>query len=161
MESVRARFVVGCDGARSTVRRCLGRVLDGDSANQAWGVMDVLAITDFPDIRLKAALHSADAGNILIIPREGGYLVRLYIELDKLGENERIADRAVTADHLVAVATRILHPYTLVVKEITKSAKGCAIRLMTWRNRVSQAAPLRCLSPVTPAIRIARRPGKA
>jgi len=118
MESVRARFVVGCDGARSTVRRCLGRVLHGDSANQAWGVMDVLAITDFPDIRLKAAIHSADAGNILIIPREGGYLVRLYIELDKLGENERIADRAVTADHLVAVATRILHPYTLEVKEI-------------------------------------------
>ena len=25
----------------------------GDSANQAWGVMDVLAVTDFPDIRLK------------------------------------------------------------------------------------------------------------
>src|SRR5271170_2951416 len=58
METVRARFVVGCDGARSMVRKSLGRALHGDSANQAWGVMDLLAVTDFPDIRLKATIHS-------------------------------------------------------------------------------------------------------
>jgi phenol 2-monooxygenase len=118
VETVRARFVVGCDGARSAVRKSLGLALRGDSANQVWGVMDVLAVTDFPDIRLKAAIHSADAGSILIIPREGGYLVRLYIELEKLDENERVADRNITSDQLVAVARRILHPYTLEVKEI-------------------------------------------
>jgi len=117
-ETVEARYVVGCDGARSTVRKALGRELRGDSANRAWGVMDVLAITDFPDIRLKAAVHSAGEGNLLIIPREGGYMVRLYIELDKLNENERIASRNITSDHLVAAARRILHPYTLEVKEI-------------------------------------------
>src|SRR6516164_6990271 len=38
VESVRARFVVGCDGARSTVRRSIGLTLRVDSANQAWGV---------------------------------------------------------------------------------------------------------------------------
>ena len=86
IETVKARYVVGCDGARSVVRRSLGRALHGDSANQAWGVMDVLAVTDFPDIRLKAAIQSANEGNILIIPREGGYLVRIYIELDKLDD---------------------------------------------------------------------------
>jgi len=118
LETFRARFVVGCDGARSSVRRCLGRALHGDSANQVWGVMDVLAITDFPDIRIKAAIHSADAGSILIIPREGGYLVRLYIELDKLNPHERVSDRNITAEQLVTVARRILHPYTLEVKEI-------------------------------------------
>jgi phenol 2-monooxygenase len=47
-ETVKARYVVGCDGARSTVRQSLGRALSGDSANHAWGVMDVLAVTDFP-----------------------------------------------------------------------------------------------------------------
>jgi len=115
---VRAKYVVGCDGARSAVRRALGLALTGDSANQAWGVMDVLAVTDFPDIRMKAAIHSAAEGSVLIIPREGGYMVRLYIELDKLGESERIASRNVTADYLVAAAQRILRPYTLAVKEI-------------------------------------------
>ena len=118
VETVKARYVVGCDGARSAVRKAIGRELVGDSANQAWGVMDVLAVTDFPDIRLKAAIHSANEGNILIIPREGGYLVRLYIELDKLKADERVSNRAITADQLVAAAKRILHPYTLDVKEI-------------------------------------------
>jgi phenol 2-monooxygenase len=118
VETVRARYVVGCDGARSTVRRSLGLALHGDSANQAWGVMDVLAVTDFPDIRLKTVIHSANEGSLLIIPREGGYLVRLYIELDKLNPDERVANRNITPDHLVSAAQRILHPYTLEVKEI-------------------------------------------
>lgn len=118
VETLTARFVVGCDGARSAVRRSLGRTLHGDSANQAWGVMDVLAVTDFPDIRLKAAIQSADQGSALIIPREGGYLFRIYIELDKLGENERVSSLNITSEHLVAAARRILHPYRLDVKEI-------------------------------------------
>ena len=115
---VRARFLVGCDGARSSVRKAIGKELRGDSANQAWGVMDILAITDFPDIRMKAAIHSQNEGNVLIIPREGGHMVRLYIELDKLAEDERIASRNITPDHLIAAARRILHPYTLEVKEV-------------------------------------------
>ncbi|HVE52731.1 MAG TPA: FAD-binding monooxygenase [Ramlibacter sp.] len=117
IETVRARYVVGCDGARSGVRKSIGRRLVGDSANQAWGVMDVLAVTDFPDIRYKAAVQSAQ-GNLLVIPREGGYLVRLYVEMDKLGEQERVSNRGITLEQLVAAAQRILHPYTLDVKEV-------------------------------------------
>jgi phenol 2-monooxygenase len=118
METVRARFVVGCDGARSEVRGFMERVLRGDSANQSWGVMDVLAVTDFPDIRFKAVVHSADDGNLLVIPREGGYMVRLYIELDQLSVNERVASRKVTIERLIAAAQRILAPYTLDVAEV-------------------------------------------
>jgi phenol 2-monooxygenase len=118
VETVCARFVVGCDGAHSAVRRSLGRALRGDSANQAWGVMDVLAVTDFPDIRLKAAIQTAHDGSALIIPREGGYMFRIYIELDKLAENERAVSLHITPERLVAAARRILHPYSLDVKEI-------------------------------------------
>jgi len=118
IETVRARHVVGCDGARSTVRGAIGRQLVGDSANQAWGVMDVLAVTDFPDIRYKAAVQSANGGNLLVIPREGGYLVRLYVEMDKLDEDERVASRHITVERLIAAAQRILHPYVLEVKEV-------------------------------------------
>ena len=117
IETVKARYVVGCDGARSGVRKSIGRQLVGDSANQAWGVMDVLAVTDFPDIRYKSAVQSAQ-GNLLVIPREGGYLVRLYVEMDKLGEEERVANRGITLDQLIAAARRIMHPYTLEVKEV-------------------------------------------
>ncbi len=118
IETVKARYVVGCDGARSTVRKAIGQQLHGDSANHAWGVMDVLAVTDFPDIRFKALIQSAADGSGLIIPREGGYLVRIYVELTALEAGERVASRKITADDVVAKARRILAPYTLDVKEI-------------------------------------------
>jgi phenol 2-monooxygenase (NADPH) len=117
-ETVKARYVVGCDGARSLVRTSIGRELRGDSANHAWGVMDVLAVTDFPDIRCKSFIQSANDGTIIIIPREGGNLFRLYIELAKLDVGERVASRNITLDALVAKAQRIFHPYTLDVKEV-------------------------------------------
>jgi phenol 2-monooxygenase len=117
-ETVKARYVVGCDGARSIVRTSIGRELRGDSANHAWGVMDVLAVTDFPDIRCKSFLQSANDGTIIIIPREGGYLFRLYIELAKLDVGERVASRNITVDALIAKAQRIFNPYALDVKEV-------------------------------------------
>ena len=45
--SIDAKFVIGCDGAHSAVRRSLGLELDGEAANKAWGVMDVLVDTGF------------------------------------------------------------------------------------------------------------------
>lgn len=117
-EIVRARYVVGCDGARSSVRQSIGRTLVGDVANQAWGVMDVLAVTDFPDIRLKSVIHSANEGNVLIIPREGGYLVRFYIELDRLNPDQHLTTRDITTETLIAAANRILHPYVVQVKNV-------------------------------------------
>src|SRR5262249_12464615 len=57
-------------------------------------------------------------GTILLIPREGGYLVRIYVELDKLSEHERISSRNITIDGLIAAAQRILRPFTLEVKEV-------------------------------------------
>lgn len=114
---VRARYVVGCDGARSRVREATGQQLTGDSARQAWGVMDVLAVTDFPDVRFKCAIKST-SGNIVLIPREGGYLVRYYIELDELAPGERVASRNITLDELVETASRIMAPYTIDVREV-------------------------------------------
>jgi phenol 2-monooxygenase (NADPH) len=118
VDTIRARYVVGCDGARSGVRTGIGLSLKGDSANHAWGVMDVLVVSDFPDIRFKSLIQSASEGSILIIPREGGYLVRLYVELDKLNPNERVSSRNISLEQLIAAAQRILHPYTLEVKEV-------------------------------------------
>jgi len=117
-ETMRAKYAVGCDGARSAARQALGLELHGDSANQAWGVMDVLAVTDFPDIRLKALIQSASEGSIVLIPREGGYMVRIYVELDKLSANERVAARNITSEQLIAAAQRILNPYVFEVKEV-------------------------------------------
>jgi phenol 2-monooxygenase (NADPH) len=118
ISTIRAKYVVGCDGSRSGTRAAIGRELRGDPMNQSWGVLDALAVTDFPDIRLKCAIHSANQGNILIIPREGGYLVRFYIELDNVRDKEMLENRSVTPEKLATVANRILAPYTVEVKDV-------------------------------------------
>jgi phenol 2-monooxygenase len=115
---VRANYVVGCDGAHSNVRKAIGGELHGDAANQAWGVMDILANTDFPDVRQKCLISSDNEGNVLILPREGGYVFRMYVELDKLKENEKAASKQFTQDDMIAAANRIIKPYSIDVKEI-------------------------------------------
>lgn len=117
-ETVKARYVVGCDGARSAVRRGLSIPLEGDSANKAWGVMDLLLVTDFPDIRVKSFIQSKEHGAVMTIPREGGYLCRFYIELGLLEEGQRAGDLNLKAEDVIAKAQKIMHPYTLDVKEV-------------------------------------------
>lgn len=117
-KTLRAKYVVGCDGARSRVRDAIGAVPRGDFANHAWGVVDMLAETDFPDIRLKAAIQSADEGNILLIPREGGYMVRLYVDLGEIDPANREAIRAITQEQVIATAQRVLRPYKLDMRSV-------------------------------------------
>ena len=114
--TIRARYVVGCDGARSRVRSSIGRKLMGDHAYQSWGVMDVLAVTDFPDVRFKSIIKSANDGTLLIIPREGGYLIRIYVELEQLTELGN--SKTVVFNQVLDAAKKIFRPYTLDVKEV-------------------------------------------
>jgi phenol 2-monooxygenase len=115
---VHAKYVVGADGARSAVRDSIGCTLAGDQAFHAWGVMDVLAVTDFPDIRTKCAIQSGTGGSILHIPREGGYLFRMYVDLGEVSPDDNGAVRTTTIDEIIVKANAILHPYTLDVKNV-------------------------------------------
>ncbi|MGB6154761.1 MAG: FAD-dependent monooxygenase [Castellaniella sp.] len=115
---VHARFVVGADGAHSRVRAAIGCTPAGDSSNHAWGVMDLLAVTDFPDIRIKCAIQSDQEGSILLIPREGGHLFRLYVDLGEVDPADRGAVRKTSVDQVIARARKILHPYNLDVRDV-------------------------------------------
>jgi phenol 2-monooxygenase len=115
---VRAKYVIGADGARSKVRDAIGCTLAGDAANHAWGVMDVLANTDFPDIRTKCAIQSGSGGSILLIPREGGFLFRMYVDLGEVDQHDHGSVRATTIEQIIAHANQILHPYTLDVRNV-------------------------------------------
>lgn len=114
---VRAKYVLGADGAHSRVRAAIGCTMKGDKANHAWGVMDALAVTDFPDIRTKCSIQS-EAGNILLIPREGGHLFRMYVDLGEVAPDDAGRVRQTTLDQIIAKANDILHPYTLDVRNV-------------------------------------------
>jgi phenol 2-monooxygenase len=115
--TVRAKYVVGCDGARSAVRESIGRKHLGDQSFHAWGVMDILAVTDFPDIRTKCAIQSSH-GSILLIPREGGFLFRMYVDLGEVAPDDRGAVRQTTFDQIAAKANAIVSPYTIDVRNV-------------------------------------------
>lgn len=115
--TVHAKYVAGCDGARSGVRDAIGRKHVGGISAHAWGVMDVLVNTDFPDWRVKCAIN-AESGNILHIPREGGYLSRMYIDLGEVAVNDNHQVRSTPIEEIIRRANEILHPYTLDVKTV-------------------------------------------
>ncbi|KAF2208961.1 hypothetical protein CERZMDRAFT_48230 [Cercospora zeae-maydis SCOH1-5] len=120
-EIVKAKYMLGADGAHSWVRNQLGFKLEGDSTDFVWGVLDVVPITDFPDIRMRCAIHSASSGSLMVIPRENK-LVRLYIQLtttEKIGEAGSKADRSkINPELILASAQRILAPYKITYRKL-------------------------------------------
>ncbi|EUC36141.1 hypothetical protein COCCADRAFT_88943 [Bipolaris zeicola 26-R-13] len=113
-ETVRAKYVVGCDGAHSWTRKQLGFELEGEPTDHIWGVLDIIPITDFPDVRKRCAIHSASSGSMMIIPRENK-LTRLYIQLTEIKPDASgRADRSkITPDTIIKAAQRIIAPYKL------------------------------------------------
>src|SRR5699024_9243495 len=119
--TVHARYVAGCDGAHSLVRKNIGRTMHGQQAAHAWGVMDVLAVTDFPDIRTKCVIQSKSGGNILHIPREGGHLFRMYVDLGEVPTDDASREvRKTTFEQVLDQANKILQPYSLDVKDVSR-----------------------------------------
>jgi phenol 2-monooxygenase len=135
-KSIRAKYLVGADGAHSRVRQHMGLKLEGETTDHIWGVVDFVADTDFPDIRKRCAIHS-NAGSIMVIPREriatGEYLTRLYVQiagevatdLDTTSEKQtnliggREKRKAVTLEYIFDQARKVLSPYVIKEKEGT------------------------------------------
>lgn len=119
-EIIKAKYVIGCDGAHSWVRKQMDNnvTMEGEQTDYIWGVLDAIPITDFPDIRSRCAIHSHH-GSVMIIPREHG-LVRLYIQLEDIQRNEvgRIDRSKINAETIVHSANKVFAPYTLEMDSI-------------------------------------------
>jgi len=126
--TVRSKYLIGNDGARSQVRKCIsgggegdgewkGAIrMEGEATDIVWGVMDANVTTDFPDIKFKCLIHSKDSGSIMIIPRESN-LVRFYVQLQQEG-NDPVGGKSVhierskaTQDVCIARAKKIFEPF--------------------------------------------------
>ena len=143
------------------MRQAIGRNPHGEGQDKAWGVMDLLATTDFPDIRFKATIQSGSGGNILLIPREGGYMVRLYVDMGDIA-----ADAWLTPDDILDQARSVLAPYTLQVQEIAwfsvyRVGHGSPTSSTTSTTTRSAPAHHASSSPGTPATPTPPRPAKA
>lgn len=78
---VSADFVIGADGAKSTVRKSVGIELKGEATDSRWVIIDLAALDDESDHK-ELSFHYAHPGvggrNVLILPFKGGW--RLDIE---------------------------------------------------------------------------------
>ncbi|KAL1910956.1 hypothetical protein Sste5344_003129 [Sporothrix stenoceras] len=114
-EVVQCKYVVGCDGAHSWTRKALGPEFDmvGEMTDYIWGVLDIVPITDFPDIRNRTMIHSAANGSLMVIPRENR-LVRLYIQLTEVSVGSGRVDRSqIKPGMIMKAAKKIMSPYNI------------------------------------------------
>ncbi|GLB41636.1 putative phenol hydroxylase, C-terminal dimerisation domain [Lyophyllum shimeji] len=114
-EVVRAKYVIGADGAHSWVRRSFNIEMEGEQTDYVWGVVDMIPDTDLPDIRNKCAIHS-NHGSCMLIPREGDK-VRLYIQVgsrDALDPTSGRLDKdQMNPEKLLNIARKAFAPYYL------------------------------------------------
>lgn len=112
------RYIVGCDGAHSQVRKSIpGATPIGASSDAVWGVLDGVLDTDFPDIWSKVVVHSDELGSVLMIPRERN-MTRLYIELKPGAEVATTSKERQTQEFVQKRAQEIMRPYRLEWKNV-------------------------------------------
>ncbi|KAF4186782.1 hypothetical protein CNMCM8927_005060 [Aspergillus lentulus] len=116
-ETIHARYVIACDGAQSCTRTQLEVPMESHSEHSTWGVIDIVPITDFPDIRQSCAIQCPGHGSIMTAPRENR-LVRFYIQIKGDKELERMAQNHSddTPRALINAAERWISPYKLSYK---------------------------------------------
>ncbi|KDQ51273.1 hypothetical protein JAAARDRAFT_185320 [Jaapia argillacea MUCL 33604] len=116
-KTVTAKYVIGCDGARSTVRRWasqFGAKLEGEPLPVTWCVLDAVGLkSDHPDLERLCILRSPK-GIVLVIPREpinGKPAARFDIQL----ETSRYE---ATQEDATKMIKEIFHPFKLEWDEV-------------------------------------------
>lgn len=114
-EVIRAKYLIGCDGAHSWTRSQVGLSLEGEQTDHIWAVMDILPLTNFPDIRQSCAIHSSSCGSVMIVPRERK-LVRFYIQMSDMSKSGVLDRSRITPETMLEAAQKIMTPYKLRYK---------------------------------------------
>ncbi|CAG7916570.1 unnamed protein product [Penicillium olsonii] len=111
-EIVKAKYLIGCDGAHSWTRKQLDIATEGSNTDHIWGVIDVVAISNFPDIRRVSVVTGA-TGTILVIPRERG-ITRFYVpvQICEAGASDRFDRSIITPKLIKSRVQEIIAPYT-------------------------------------------------
>ncbi|KAJ5577620.1 uncharacterized protein N7459_006584 [Penicillium hispanicum] len=110
-EIIHARYLVACDGAHSWARDQLDVSADTVSEDSTWGVLDIIPITNFPDIRRSCSIDSQPHGSIMTVPRENR-LVRFYIHLREM-EEAAMQHPSCSPQAMLEMAKKIMKPYDL------------------------------------------------
>jgi 3-(3-hydroxy-phenyl)propionate hydroxylase len=71
VESLKARYVVGCDGARSVVRKAMGVELEDLRSHERWLILDIVMTAERPDLPLDTVQVCDPARPVTVIRMVG------------------------------------------------------------------------------------------
>lgn len=86
--TIRSKYALGSDGARSTVRSAIGATFTGSKPEMLWAVLDTFIDTDFPTCPEIITFQLNGQSRVSWIPRERG-LCRFYVLLEGEVTQER------------------------------------------------------------------------
>jgi phenol 2-monooxygenase len=128
IEAWQTKYILGTDGARSTIRRMTGVTTQSQGGEDVWAVADVFLNTDFPDCRRRVAIRSPYGGCMLIPRKDEGLRVFLQLTQEDLQVLDESKKQSATKglqnneafkllDIVQSQAQKVLRPYKF---EITK-----------------------------------------
>lgn len=93
--TIRGRYVIACDGARSATRKALGIAMDGENLDSRWVIVDVGDI-DRGSLPPELVFHyehpALDGLNVLLVPFKGGW--RIDVQSKSQADLERMGTEA-------------------------------------------------------------------
>ncbi|CAE6482403.1 unnamed protein product [Rhizoctonia solani] len=120
-ETVKAKYLLGCDGAHSWVRTQLGIEMVGETSDQVWGVVDAYIDTDFPDVRALTVFDN-NGRHAVLIPREND-MVRFTIQVSESdvsvnSETGRIDRTKIGVERILQLVKGLMKPYRVDFKRV-------------------------------------------
>ena len=127
VHEVPTKYILGCDGGGSAVRRDMNIQSDIQQTPNSWAVADTVLSTNFPDVKRKVAIRT-EKGSIMLIPYPHNS-TRIYTLLspDEVSTLERSKYHTKARSHeneetvtgiLTKRAKNVLKPYEVEVKSV-------------------------------------------
>ena len=126
VEEVPVRYVLGCDGGRSTVRKSLKIESSVHQTSESWAVADVFPATNFLDARRRCAIRTNEGSMIMPNTNNGMRLYTLLTEdeVSELsaskyeGKGSELTNDKTVIGILTDRAKSLLHPFKIDIKEV-------------------------------------------
>ncbi|KAL5044320.1 hypothetical protein BDW71DRAFT_215705 [Aspergillus fruticulosus] len=127
-EAVRAQYLIGADGAASSIRERMKVQFDGLGTDIYWAIIDCQFRTNYPHI-FGMSMITSEHGGCIVIPREEGF-TRFYIQVNEDTARRlhqarqarrnassvgtmRVDDHGITPDEALDQLRKILAPWTI------------------------------------------------
>ncbi|KAL6233252.1 hypothetical protein BDW75DRAFT_232144 [Aspergillus navahoensis] len=127
-EAVRAQYLIGADGAASSIREQMKVPFDGLGTDIYWAIIDCRFKTEYPHL-FGMSMITSEHGGCIVIPREEGF-TRFYIQVNEETARRlhqarqarrnassvgimRVSDHGITPDEALGQLRKILAPWTI------------------------------------------------